>query len=301
MILSSTTSILDSKFGTENAVKILARAGFDAVDLSLCSMRDDDNVFNSDNYREETKHLLEVAKENGVYFNQAHAYFPTSFDDEEKTKMAFKKVIRGLEIASIAGVDIIVVHPQQHLYYPEGNTPEILKEMNYKFYKSLISYCEQYGVKIATENMWRNGKMSGVIMDSVCSRGPEFCEYVDMIDSKWMTACLDLGHCGLVGQTPQNMIRELGHDRLGALHVHDNDGKHDNHVEPMAPFVCSIDWEEVAKALVEIDYKGDFTFEAESMFKYVNEFTVDAVAKHLHDIGRYLIGMIERYKIAEKD
>ncbi len=296
MILSSTTALLDRKFGYEKAIEILAKAGFDAIDISLCRMGEEDNPFNGEDYKEFAASLVELAKKNGVYFNQAHAYFHSSYIDEEKTKFAYEKIKKGIEIAALMGVKIIVVHPKQHLYYPEGDTPQILKEINYEFYKSLLLDCEKYGISIATENMWRNGKISGVIMDSTCSRGPEFCEYIDMMQSPWMTGCLDLGHCGLVGQLPQNMIRELGHDRLGALHVHDNNGRADNHVEPMAPFVSSIDWEEVCKALAEIDYKGDFTFEAENIFKNANEQTVDAIAKHLHDIGRYLISRIEYYK-----
>lgn len=296
MILSSTTALLDRRFGYMGAIEILAKAGFDAIDISLCRMGDEDNPFNGENYKEFAEHLVDVAKKNGVYFNQAHAYFHSSYIEEEKTEFAYEKIKKGIEIAALMGVKVIVVHPKQHLCYPEGNTPEILKEMNYEFYNSLLTDCEKYGISIATENMWRNGRISGVIMDSVCSRGPEFCEYIDMMNSPLMTGCLDLGHCGLVGQLPQNMIRTLGHDRLSALHVHDNDGRRDNHVEPMAPFLSTIDWEEVCKALAEIDYKGDFTFEAENIFKNANEQTVDALAKTLHDIGRYLISRVEYYK-----
>lgn len=296
MILSSTTGVLNSKFGYEKSIEILAKAGFDAIDLSLSLMRNDDHICNADNYREVARHLLEVAKENGVFFNQVHAVYPSSYADDEKTQTAYDRIVRGIEIASVIGAKVIVVHPKQHLYYVDGNNADILKELNLEFYRSLIPYCEKYGVTVATENMWQNGKISKVIVDSTCSRGPEFCEYVDMLDSEWITACLDLGHCGLVGQLPQNMIRGLGHDRLGALHVHDNNGREDNHVEPMAPYVSTIDWEEVCKALAEIDYKGDFTFEAINIFKNANEHTVDAIAKKLHDIGRYLIGRIEYYK-----
>ncbi len=296
MILSTTTNVLDAKFGYEKAIEIIAKAGFDAVDLSLCRMREADNEFNSDNYREHAEGLLKIAKENGVFFNQAHAYFPTSFADDEKNEIAFKKVVRGIEIAGIIGAKNIVVHPNQHLYYVEGNNAEILKEMNLEFYKRLLPYCEKYNVKMATENMWRYNTYNKIIIDSTCSRAPEFCEYVDMIDSEYMTACLDLGHCVLVGQKPEEMIRSLGHKRLLALHVHDNNGREDNHVEPCSPFVSVINWDEVCKALAEIDYQGDFTFESDSFFKNVNVDTVDAACRYLHDIGRGLIKKIESYK-----
>lgn len=297
MVLSANTCVIEKKFGVDKAIGIFAKAGFDAVDVTLYEqMRDDDNIFNSDDYKTEAKHLLETAKANGVYINQAHAYFPTSFADPEKSQKAYKKVTRSIEIAAMLGAEIVVVHPNQHLYYVEGNNADILKQMNFEFYNSLLPLCEKYGIKIATENMYQRGTISKAIVDSTCSRGPEFCEYVDMIGSPWFTACLDLGHCGLVGQSAENMIRTLGHDRLGALHVHDNNGKEDNHVEPMAPFVSSIDWEAVCKALADIDYTGDFTFEAENMFRSACSDTVDSIARHLHDIGRHLIGRIEYYK-----
>ncbi len=298
MILSTTTGVLDEKFGYEKAIEIIAKAGFDAVDLSLCEMRDDDNVFNGDGYREYADDLLKVAKANGVYFNQAHAYFPTSFPDEERNERAFKRVVRGIEIAGIIGAEIIVVHPNQHLYYVEGRNDIILKEMNLDFYKRLLPYCEKYNVKMATENMWRYNELNKckIIIDSTCSRGPEFCEYVDMLESEYMTACLDIGHCVLVGQRPENMIRTLGHDRLLALHVHDNNGREDNHVVPSLPFVSVINWDEVCKALAEIDYQGDFTFEAGKFFYNVTLETVDSAVKHLHDVGRSLIKKIESFK-----
>lgn len=296
MKLSTTTSVLDAKFGYEKAVEIIAKAGFDAVDLSLYKMGDDNNVFNGDGYREFAEKLLDIAKENGVYFNQAHAFFPTSFDDKEKSEKAFNKVVRGIEIAGIIGAKVIVVHPNQHLYYIEGDNDKILKKINLDFYKRLLPYCEKYNVKMAAENMFQGNRVTNVLLDSTCSRGPEFCEYVDMIESEYMTACLDIGHCGLVGQKPEFMIRALGHDRLLALHIHDNNGKYDHHVEPYSPHIGVINWDEVCKALAEIDYQGDFTFEVDSFFKNVTISNVGSAAKYLHDIGRDLIKKIESFK-----
>lgn len=297
MILSSTTSVLEKRVegGRAEAVEILAKAGFDAVDLSLCEMRDANDIFNGDGYLEEAKRLKNVAERCGVFFNQTHTYFPTSFADSEKNEAAKKKVIRGLEISAAVGAKTAVVHPNQHLYYVGGDNAKRLKEMNYEFYHSLIPYCEEYGIVMATENMWQRGTLSKVILDSTCSRPDEFCEYVDMIDSPYLTACLDIGHCGLVGQTAEDMIRALGSKRLGALHVHDNNGVEDNHVEPMAAFLSTVNWEEVCKALAEIGYKGDFTFESESLFAKVNSQTALPAAGYLCGIGRYLCGRIAAY------
>jgi sugar phosphate isomerase/epimerase len=48
---------------------------------------------------------------------------------------------------------------------------------------------------------------------------------------------------------------------LHALHVHDNDYIDDRHT---LPGLGRMDWEEIMKALAEIDYDGDFTYEADN-------------------------------------
>lgn len=298
MLLSTTTRELNEKFGYKRAVEIIAEAGFDAVDLSLVSMREDENIFNGDDYLYKAKELLKVAKANGVVFNQSHSVYPTSFSDSQKSEKALDTVKRSIEVAAAVGAKIIVVHPVHHLHYVDGNNAEILKKMNYEFYSAILPLAEKHNIIIATENMWQRESGSRAIIDSVCSKGDEFCEYIDMMNSPYFTACLDLGHCGLVGQRAEDMVRTLGNERLGAIHVHDNNGKEDNHVLPKTPWLNSIKWEEVLKALAEIDYRGDFTFESEIFFRYVTEETAVSAARYMHDIGRMFIKKIENYKKA---
>lgn len=102
-----------------------------------------------------------------------------------------------MEAASILGAQVIVVHPIQHLTYAEY--PNELFEMNVKFYKSLIPYCEKFGIKVAVENMWQYNNVNKVITDSTYSRAWEFYKYIDTADSEWIVGCLDIGHASLVG------------------------------------------------------------------------------------------------------
>ena len=78
-------------------------------------------------------------------------------------------------------------------------------------------------------------------------------------------ACLDIGHCTLTGVDPAKAIHVLG-DRLQALHVHDNDFRHDTH---SLPFLYNIDFEPIMKALKDIEYSGDFTLETDRYFRDV--------------------------------
>lgn len=98
MILSSTTNSLDGKFGYERAIDILANAGFDAIDISLTKMGQEDCPFNGEDYKEFAAHLVEVAKKKGVYFNQAHAYYHSSYLDEKKPSLPMKRLKRVLRL-----------------------------------------------------------------------------------------------------------------------------------------------------------------------------------------------------------
>ena len=111
--------------------------------------------------------------------------------------------------------------------------------MNVEFYKSLIPYCEKFGIKVACENMWQWNNGNKAPSDSTCSRAWEFNKYLDAIDSEWIVGCLDVGHAFLVNEDIPAFIRGAA-PRLKALHVHDTDYRSDKHT---APFMEKIDFE----------------------------------------------------------
>lgn len=295
MRLSINTGTLAAKFGIFRAIEILSNAGFDAVDVTLCSQKES-YILGYEDYVARAEQLRDFIEENGVEVNQAHAIFPTSYNEADKTEKAFDEVVVGIHAASILGADIIIVHPNQHLRYADEGNPEILKKMNYEFYKKLIPYAEKYNIKLAVENMFQG--YDGRCHYSTCSTPEEFNEYVDMMNSEHITACLDLGHCAVVDLDTADVIRAMG-SRIKALHVHDNDGRFDYHLTPMTPVLGKLNWEEICKALAEIGYDGDFTFEINNNLKVTNEDTVQSMACYIHDVGRYLIEKIEKYKYAE--
>ena len=290
MLLSTQTDRFGQRFGDEKAVRMLADAGFDAIDYSMFGMIRPDHILRSDAAEKYIDTLKAAAEACGVVFNQAHAPFsfkgwddPAVFNNE-----IFPTVARAVTLAGRLGVKIIVVHPLHFMQY-KGNE-EKMYELNMRYYRSLIPYCEKYGIKVATENMWQRDKNRGYIIHDVCSQAKEFNRYLDDLDSEWIVGCLDLGHCGLVGIDAADMIREMGGKHIHALHVHDNDHISDAHVEP---FSGKMNWHEIAKALGEVDYQGDSTFEADNYFNPMPEEFMPQGAKYLHDIGRYLMNIVE--------
>ena len=291
MLLVTTTEVPARKFGIEKSIEMIAEAGFDGIDYSAFDMKNDTDPLNQPEYIDYAKRISAKAKERGIKFVQAHAPFPSSFESCDDTAKMKQKIIRSMEACAVMGVEIIVVHPVQHLNYTTN--VEKLFDMNMEFYNELVVYAEKFGIKVATENMFQYDEQRRVMKDSTCASPQEFCKYIDTVASPYLTGCLDIGHCGLCGREPQDVLRYMGAERVGCLHIHDNDYMNDHHT---LPCTRNLNWDEICKAMAETGYKGNFTYEADSfLLNYDGEFIPTAL-KFMHDTGRYLIKKIESYK-----
>ena len=285
MKISTPISVFNDVFGIKKTIDIMQSAGFDALDFSATIEEYNTDVHDKDYYIEIKKYALDK----GMCFNQAHAPYPSSYKTEEQSEEAFKKIVTSMKNASYLGVPVIIVHPCQHLDYCKKENVDFLFEYNMKFYRRLLPYCEEYGIKIAVENMWQD---PGMISHSTCSRPEEFIQYVDGISSQWAVACLDIGHTVLVREQPDEFIRKLGKDRLKCLHIHDVDGIDDLHT---FPYMGITDWDSVMKALADIGYSGDFTYEANSFYRGKPAELYPNYAKLQADIAKHLVSKFNDY------
>jgi sugar phosphate isomerase/epimerase len=281
MRLSTSTSDIASRLGLEKTIDVLAAAGYDCIDFSQC----DESIYARDLKKDYFVNLRKYAEDKGLTFNQSHAPFASSFKEEEKTKKRFTEITEALKRASYLGVENIVVHPCQHLAYAQEGNPELLFEYNMEFYSRLVPYCEEYGIRVAVENMWQR---TGMINHSTCSRPAEFIRYIDELNNDCFVACLDIGHAALVREDLPDFIRALGNKRLKCLHVHDVDGTNDSHT---LPYFGVVQWEKVMKALAEIGYTGDLTFEAKSFLSDVPANLCADGERFMVSVGRQLIDM----------
>ena len=143
--------------GFEEGILTLKRAGYDALDLSLFSMTRNDSPYVGDGWREYTEAQRRFADANGIVFNQAHAPFSFKWDDPAvREGTAQPRVLRSFEIAAMMGADTIIVHPLHYCEY-KGHEEE-MHELNLAYYRSMIPYCREYGIKVAVENMWQNDR-----------------------------------------------------------------------------------------------------------------------------------------------
>ena len=287
MLFSTQMGYLTRKYGIEKAAEMLMDAGYPALDIS---MFDTKALPFTDDYKEVAKNLLSITNPKGVIFNQAHA--PFYWKPDVYINELVPLFPRCFEFCSLLGVKNIVVHPRQiGRFY--GREKEIFDE-NINFYKSIAPLSKEYGVKIAIENMWQTHPVAGYICDDICADPNELARMYDVLDdSDAFTVCLDLGHVALCGREPEDAIKVLGKDRLGALHVHDVDYKSDLHT---LPGVSKIKWEKVCKALADIDYNGDITLEADNFFLGFFEEMYPTVTKFMADTARSLVEKITYFK-----
>lgn len=288
MKLAMPTEKLRERFGDVKALEIISETGFDAYDYSMFCMQNNNDILNTDDYKNHIAKLKETAKQCGISCAQAHAPFPSATNDDMYNKIIFDKILRSIEIAGELGAKCIIVHPKHALEYLYNK--QALYETNMEFYNSLIPYAQNAGVKIAIENMFGWDANREVICDAVCSHAEEFCKYVDDLNSPWITVCLDIGHCSVVGDDPANMIIKLG-KRIEALHVHDNRYKSDDH---LIPYAGKLDWHSITSALAQIGYSGYFTFETDNFYNSMDDSFIPTATRFLHDTGRHLISLIEK-------
>lgn len=285
MKISSEINSAAKIVGEEKAVELLGKAGFDCWDFSMFEMCrwdwknkcafDKPHPLNGNNYLAFARELRRIGEAYGMECNQSHAPFPT---DKPPIRAYLK---RAIECTAEAGGKICVIHPAN----------DLTAEQNAEVYFELLPFAKDHGVKIATENMWNWPKGQEQATRAACSYHDDFVAHLDAVNDDFFVACLDIGHAemrGLETSAPQ-MIRAIG-NRLAALHIHDNDRWHDLH---QIPFAGSVDWEEIIKALREIDYKGEFTLEADT---YLQAFDADNIFVGINDLAnsvRRLADMFE--------
>lgn len=269
--------------GEEKAIELLAKAGFDLWDFSMFEMakidwstyklKESNHPLAKPDYANFAKRLKRVADDCGIECNQSHAPFPSKI-----VGMDFLK--RAIECTAIAGGKICVIHPDNNASAEE----------NAQMYNELLPYAKEYGVKIATENMWNweNGATKSSF--AACATAEDFKKHIDVVNDPYLVACLDLGHAEMVGsgEGAPFMIRELG-NRLQALHIHDNDRLHDSH---QIPFSMDIDFNGIAKALKDINYQGELTLEADRYLEAYNSENVFEGMKKLAESARKLERLI---------
>ena len=290
----STSTIICSKinwetehYSSEDAIREIGKAGFEAVDLDLAFNKLSHDPMLEDNWKDWVERQIQAAAEYNMPITQGHAHFFSKMHCEllsEEEIMRRENIIkRDIEAAAMCGIKWLVIHPSTYcddVYYSQ----KLSMKKNVEHCKRLGEVAAKHGVGIAIENLTVHKP------PCFCASTDDLMELLDRLgDDKVFGICWDTGH-GLLNEMDQPAaIRQIG-KRLKALHINDNGGKWDEHI---LPFQGRVEWKPIMKALGEIGYENDVTFEVLNYSKGFDEVLHPAAIRFAKEVGDYLISLME--------
>ena len=244
----------------EERILELHRAGFKYIDLSMYSFTPD-CAYMQENWREEVQKLKDLVDSLGMEFVQAHSQGgnPLS-EDSAHVDFLLKATIRSIEICEMLGIKNTVVHNG----FKAGLTKEEWFVENKAFYEKLFPAMERCGVNILCENSTKSNMGENYFINS----GKDMREFIEFVNHPQVHGCWDTGHANCEG-AQYNEIMALG-EELYAIHYNDNRGAKDEHV---APFLGTLNHDEVMHALIDVGFKGYFTLECDSSLRRYRQWT----------------------------
>lgn len=255
MKLATTTGDFDRYLKTyQERIDAVAEAGFKYLDLSLYVIHKDDELLISDHWQDNAKRILENTKAKGLEFVQAHSPGGNPVSGDENAEILLNATIRSIDVCGVLGIPNIVVHAGMM----KGYTKEQSFEANRDFFRKLIPAMERNNVNVLCENSTQKNMGDMYFTNS----GKDIKEFVEYVNHPLFHACWDTGHGNCEGNQ-YDEIMAIGSD-LYALHINDNSGRGDEHI---LPFIGTVNMDEIMHALIDVGYKGIFTFESGSTLR----------------------------------
>lgn len=275
-------------------VRKLADIGFTSLDFNFSDYCFQDSALAGDNWNKVISSMKNAGDECGIEFSQLHSPFYMEIDNHENNQFEEMMMMRSFEACQILGAQWAVIHPKRYQAGITRENYEQTKIFNIARTRKLCKQANEYGIGIALENFF---KFSEELTDEGINQTSDMISIVDESNCHNLGVCLDTGHAFYAGIEPADAARQYG-DRLKVLHVHDNDGKSDQHV---CPFVGYIKWEKFMKALREISYKGAFSLEVHNYVQGMPKELIDDAIKLAYKIAKYLVSMIGSCKNESED
>ena len=250
-------------YTSAQAIQMIAQGGFGAVDLDLSFWRIQEDCMARDDWKVWLEEQIRTAQEVKIPITQTHAHFfgldHCELLTEQEQEHRIHLIQRDIEASAMCGASWVVVHPQSYSG-SEGYDPELSMAKNCELFKRLGETAAKHGVCLAIENMFIHAGVSTCF----AADEDELIALVDTLgDYNVFGICWDTGHAYMNKLDQATAVRKMG-KRLKALHVNDNRNQGDDHVLPYHGFIS---WEPFMKALGEVDYQGDFTYEIHNFTK----------------------------------
>ena len=226
---------------------------------------------------ERMEQLSRLCAAENIRFDTLHAPFDHINDmwlEGEGGQRMLSELKDCVDQCLVVGAPIAVVHLSSKM------KPPTITDIGRGRFEDLVAYAQKKGVKIAFENQRKLFNLAWAFETFGPEDGVGFC---------W-----DCGHENCF--TPGKQFMPLFGDRLICTHIHDNDGVQDAHT---LPYYGSTDWEQVAQAFAEIQYAGNFSFEAGYFLKTAPVELRKESAAYMAAVGKHLIERYHYYKSAQ--
>jgi len=165
--------------------------------------------------------------------------------DETRRKAAVAEIAATLKVAAAVPYRYLVVHlgiPDGQSAPPTDNQPDAAR----RSVEEIVALASEVNVRVALE-----------VMPNKLSSATSICNLIEeQLDGLDVGICLDYGHANLMGDLGDEIETVSGH--LWTTHVHDNDGRQDDH---RVPFAGRIDWHAAIMETQKIGYDDVLMFE----------------------------------------
>ena len=269
------------RIGADRFFALASRMGFDAIDFALYQGNKrlilDLGVEGSPEEQGET--IRRIAERHGLVIGQTHAPFGFRAGDapEEEILEVYRNAARATRAL---GASKMVVHPIKFDDCANGYRQQECFDLNLRVFERLGPTLRECGVKAMLENMFITIRVQNVpvLVRTIYSTGEELARAADALGEEF-GVCLDSGHALITGEDIPETVRAIG-NRLGVLHLHDNDHERDDH---LPPYLGELDFDALMRALKEVGYSGNINFEVD--FVRIPEELLEIQMRYLHEVG----------------
>ena len=289
MRIGTMTSLFRERRGTDEPIgclesmRLCREAGFRVLDLNMCNLLRRETELSGDGWERKAYEIREEAEKLGLEFSQSHPPYRPFKDARFKTPEEEERFAgmtrRAVRASGILGVKWAVVHPVTETQKAEFSRKADL-QANREAFSGVLEQAEKERVGIAFENMAdHGGRRFG-------STAQELLALMDLFRGANVGICWDTGHAHRVYADQIPPLRLVG-PYLRATHIDDNFGGEDLH---LLPFLGTVPWERVMKALTEIGYRGDLIYEIRLNNHMPEELKIRS-AGFSREVGEYLLSL----------
>jgi sugar phosphate isomerase/epimerase len=162
--------------------------------------------------------------------------------DNAKRQAAVREADAALDIARRIPADVFVVH----LGTPASKGGENNRAAAFRSVEEICRLAEPVGIRVALE-----------VIPNPLSDAAALVELLEQeLDVPRTGICLDFGHAFLMGDVADTI--EIVAEHLITTHVHDNNGKKDDH---LVPFDGRINWDIALMTMQKVGYDGTYLME----------------------------------------